>query len=409
MIDYDPYSDEILRDPSAIYRRLRDEAPVYHVRRWDAWALSRFQDIWDASIDTGRFSSAGGTLPAQVLTRQQGAYPILNYVDPPEHRALRGIFLPLLLPRAVARLESFARARSVEILESAQAQGELDAMNDFAVPLASRVAARLIGVPEADVPRMVGWVRRFFQHDPKDGSMTPDGVRATEEVNAYCSELARSRRRQRSGAADAVSALIAFEAKSGRTFSDAESGMHLGMLVIGGSETIAKGIALLVALLARFPDQREILLQDRSLVTDAFHEALRYDNPTQFLCRTVARDTALHGQWLRKGQGVMLLYASGNRDEREFERPDVFDVRRRPERILSFSAGEHLCLGIHLARLEARVALEEILARCPRYEIDFERARPIRTEFIKGYASLPMRLSRGSRSGSRRGSSANAT
>src|SRR5262249_52711266 len=191
------------------------------------------------------------------------------------------------------------------------------------------VAAGLIGVPDADVPRMVDWVRRFFQHDPNDGSMTQDGVRATEEVNAYCSELARSRRRGPRDATDAVSALLAFEGKTGRTFSDAESGMHLGMLVIGGSETIAKGIALLIGLLARFPDQREILRLERSRVTDGFHEALRYDNPTQFLCRTVARATELHGQRLREGQGVILLYASGNRDEREFRRPEVFDVRRR--------------------------------------------------------------------------------
>ena len=168
--------------------------------------------------------------------------------------------------------------------------------------------------------------------------------------------------------------------------------MHLGMLVIGGAETIAKGMTLFISLLSRFPDQREILIEDPALITDGFHEALRYDNPTQFLCRTVARDLELHGEKLREGQGVMLLYASGNRDERQFERPEVFDVTRRPERILSFSAGEHLCLGIHLARLEARVALEELLTRFPRYEVDFERAEPIRTEFIRGYASLPMRL-----------------
>jgi hypothetical protein len=395
VIDYDPYSEEALRDPHPLYRRLRDEAPVCPVRRWDAWALSRFQDVWDVSRDAARFSSAGGTLPAQVLTRQQAPYPILNYVDPPEHRALRGIFLPLLRPRAVARLEPMVRALAVELLESARARGGLDAMDGFAVPFASRIAARLIGVPDADLPRMVDWVRRFFQHDPDDGSMSPDGVRATEEVNAYCALLARERRRRPTGANDAVSALLAHEAKTGRVFSDAEAGMHLGMLVIGGSETIAKGIALALALLARFPQQREILVGDRSLIPDAFHEALRYDNPTQFLCRTVARDTELHGEKLRKGQGVMLLYASGNRDEREFARPDAFEVRRRPARILSFSAGEHLCLGIHLARLEARVALEEVLARFPRYEIDFARARPIRTEFIKGWASLPMRLAAG--------------
>jgi cytochrome P450 len=393
MIEYDPYSTEALEDPHAIYRRLRDEAPVHYVQKYDAWAISRFQDIWDVSIDSAGFSSAGGTLPAQVLTKQQPVIPILNYVDPPDHRALRGIFLPLLLPRAVGRLEPFVRALAVQLLETARERGAMDVMNDFSVPFATRIAARLIGVPTADVPAMVGWVRRFFQHDPDHGSMTPDGILAIEEVNAYCSELAEARRRCPSEANDAVASLLAFEKKRGRSFSAEEAGMHLGMLVIGGSETIAKGMTLFIALLSRFPDQRRILLEDPTLITHAFHEALRYDNPTQFLCRTVARVRELHGENLREGQGVMLLYASGNRDERQFERPEVFDVARRPERILSFSAGEHLCLGIHLARLEARIAVEEILTRFPGYEVDFGRAERIRTEFIKGYASLPTRLS----------------
>lgn len=396
IVDYDPYSRKALADPHPIYRELRDTAPAYYVAPHDAWAISRFQDIWDVSTDSARFSSAGGTLPAQVLTRQQPVIPILNYVDPPEHRSLRGIFLPLLLPRAVARLEPWVRELATSILESARERGAMDVMNDFAVPFSTRIAARLIGVPEADVPAMVDWIRRFFQHDPDQGSMTRDGIAAIEEINAYCSELARSRRRKPIPSGDAVNALLAFEKKTGRAFSDEEAGMHLGMLVIGGSETIAKGMTLLIALLSRFPEQRAILLREPGLVTDAFHEALRYDNPTQFLCRRVAQDLELHGQKLRTGQGVMLLYASGNRDEREFDRPDVFDLTRRPERILSFSAGEHLCLGIHLARLEARVAIEEILSRYPDYEVDFDAAEPIRTEFIKGYASLPAQLVPGS-------------
>ncbi len=168
--------------------------------------------------------------------------------------------------------------------------------------------------------------------------------------------------------------------------------MHLGMLVIAGSETTAKAIALAIALLAEFPDQRAALMREPDLILDGFHEALRYDNPTQFLCRTIAEPTELHGQKLEPGQGVMLLYASGNRDEREFTGPDVFDVTRRPRRILSFSVGRHLCIGIHLARLEARVALEELLARFPRYEVDFASAERVRTEFIKGYTSLPVKL-----------------
>ena len=170
--------------------------------------------------------------------------------------------------------------------------------------------------------------------------------------------------------------------------------MHLGMLVIAGAETSAKALALTVSLLARHPDQRRRLWEEPGLVVDAFHEALRFDNPTQFLCRTVARPTELHGQKLVPGQGVMLLYASGNRDEREFALPDRFDVTRRPARILSFSARRHLCLGVHVARLEARVALQELLSRYPEYQVDFARAESIRTEFIRGYSHLPVSLRR---------------
>jgi cytochrome P450 len=391
-MEYDPYSDEVLQDPHPIYRRLRDEAPAYFVEAYDAWALSRFEDVWQVSADSERFSSTRGTLPAQILTREQPVIPILNYVDPPDHTALRGLFQPLFAPRAVSCHEPFVRALAVEILEGARERGEIDAVQELTIPFATRIAAKLIGVPASDMPSMVEWVQRFFQHDPDQGSMTADGVAAIEEVNAYCTELARDRRSAPKEAADAVNAILAYEAKTGRAFSDEEAGMHLGMLVIGGSETIAKGITLSISLLSEFPDQREILIRRPDLILDAFHESLRYDNPTQFLCRVVARDTELHGQKLKAGQGAMLLYASGNRDDREFDRPDVFDVTRRPQRILSFSVGRHLCLGIHLARLEARVVLEELLARHPRFEVEFDRADRIRTEFIKGFNSLPLRL-----------------
>ena len=392
MIDYDPYGEAVLRDPHPTYRRLRDEAPAYFVESYDAWALSRFEDIWRVSADDEHFSSTGGTLPAQVLTREQPVIPILNYLDPPGHTALRGLFQPLFGPRAILRLEPFVRELAVGILEGAREEGQLDAVRDLTMPFATRIAAHMIGVPTVDMPAMIDWVQRFFQHDPDHGSMTPDGVVAIEEVNAYCTELARSRRRSPVERTDAVDAILTYEKKTGHVFRDEEAGMHLGMLVIGGSETVSKGITLTLSLLSEFPDQRAILLEEPELILDAFHESLRYDNPTQFLCRTVARETVLHGEKLRKGQGVMLLYPSGNRDEREFERPDVFDVRRRPERILSFSVGRHLCLGIHLARLEARVLLEEMLSRYPRFEIDFDRADRIRTEFIKGFESLPLEL-----------------
>ena len=134
------------------------------------------------------------------------------------------------------------------------------------------------------------------------------------------------------------------------------------------------------------------MAQDISLVPDAYAEILRYDMPTQFLCRTLVADVELHGQALREGQGIAFLYASANRDDREFENPDVFDIRRAPRRILSFGAGTHACLGTHPARLEGKVTLETILARMPEYEMDLDRAERLHTEFVQGFSSLPIRF-----------------
>ncbi len=392
MIDYDPYSDEAMADPHPIYRRLRDEAPAYYVEKYDAWALTRFEDVWAASTDYEVFSSTSGTMPAQVLTKEQPVIQILNYVDPPKHTELRGIFSARFTPRAVNATEDAVRNVAVELLEKGAETGTFDFVNDFAMPFSTRIAADVIGVPASEMPSMVDWMQRFFRHDPDTGSMTPDGIVALDEVNRFGADLTRNRRRHPNDAPDAINVLLAHEKKSGQVFSDEEAGMHLGMLVIAGAETTAKALALMVSLLARHPDQRRHLIEDPGLIVDGFHESLRYDNPTQFLCRTVATPTKLHGRVLSPGQGVMLVYASGNRDDREFERPDVFDVTRRPSRILSFSAGRHLCLGIHVARLEARVAVEEILSRFPDYEVDFDSAEQIRTEFIRGYTTLPLRL-----------------
>lgn len=395
MIEYDPYAEAVMEDPHPYYARLRDEAPAFFVEKYDAWALSRFEDVWMASAEPTIFSSTGGTLPGQVLTKEQPVIPILNYADPPRHTELRSIFNARFTPRAVGAMEDTIRSVAVDLLEHGAESPSFDFFDDFAMPYSTRVAADVIGVPAADMPAMVDWMQRFFGHDPDSGSMTPDGIAALEEVNSYGAHLARDRRRRPSDAPDAINAMLAHEKASGKVFSDEEAGMHLGMLVIAGAETSAKAMTSMVALLARFPDQRRHLRSDPGLIVDGFHEALRYDNPTQFLCRTVAQPIEIHGRKLSPGQGLMLLYASGNRDDREFELPDVFDVTRRPSRILSFSVGRHLCLGIHLARLEARIAIEELLSRFPDYSIDFDRAEILRTEFIRGYSHLPVELAAG--------------
>jgi cytochrome P450 len=238
---------------------------------------------------------------------------------------------------------------------------------------------------------LTGLVARFFHHDPERGGMTSEGIAALVELNAYCVDRVRERRKGPGDGPQALDALVRFE-RDGRPFGDEEAGSHTSMLVIGGSETFPKTFANGVLRLWQHRDQRAALARDPSLVPDAYNEILRYDMPTQFLCRTLREDVALHGCTLREGQGVLFLYASANRDEREFPDPDRFDVRRRAARMLSFGAGTHACLGTHVARLEGRVTFETLLARMPDYEVDLDRAVRLRTEFVQGFASLPIRF-----------------
>ncbi len=162
--------------------------------------------------------------------------------------------------------------------------------------------------------------------------------------------------------------------------------------MIGGSETFPKVLASGLQRLWEHPDQRATLVADPSGIRDAFDEVLRYDMPTQLLGRTLTRDLSIHGETMKKDQPVVFLYAAANRDEREFENPDVFDIGRRAQRFMSFSAGHHACLGTHVARLEGKVCLEQILSRFPDYELDLDRAVRLRTEFVQGFASLPVRI-----------------
>ena len=390
MLHYDPFSEEVMTDPHRIYRRLRDEAPVYHLEKFDAWALSRFHDIWEASSDP-RFSTARGTTSSHVLTRTQPVTPMLNLLDPPDHTRLRAALRPAFLPKAVQALEPVMRELVRDWLDESAERGVCDGVGDLSARLSVRVACMAIGIPLADAPLMHQLVWRFFGREPDVDGMTADGLAAAQELIEYFVRLVGARRRVGDRTTDVVNLFRDFEL-NGRRFADDEIASHLSMLIIGGSETFPKTFANAVWRLAEHPDQRAACAADPSLVPDAYLEALRYDMPTQFLCRTLREDVELHGQTMRAGDGVLFLYASANRDEREFPDPDRFDIRRRPPRILSFGAGIHACLGLHVARMEGKVCLEELLARFPDYEVDAAGAVRLRTEFVQGFAALPIRL-----------------
>ena len=390
MIDYDPFAPEVMDDPQPWYRRLRDESPVHYMPKYDAWALSRFADVWECSSHPA-FSTARGTTPSQVLTKVQPVTPMLNLMDPPEHTQLRSRLRDVFMPKPVAKLEAPARAIARASIEAGLERGELDVIGDFTAQLSVRITCQAIGLPVEDADLLLSLVNRFFAREPGVDGITPDGLAAAQELIDYGVRLVRARRAAGHPYQDAVDMFCTVEV-GGRRLADEEIASHLSMLVIGGSETFPKTFANAVLRLAEHPDQRADVAADPSLVPHAYQESLRYDMPTQFLCRTLTEDVELHGRMMRAGQGVCFLYASANHDEREFPDPDRFDIRRRARRILSFGAGTHTCLGLHVARLEGRVCLEELLARIPEYEVDLARAERIRTEFVQGFTALPIRF-----------------
>ncbi len=398
-MEYDPFSDEVLDDPHRVYARLRAESPVHYLEAFDTWALALFEDVWSAGADAEHFVQPGPVIemagvrdgdllvPAQTEVLESGASIFI--MNPPQHTQLRRRLARLFSPQGVARLEPGLRALVRERLDRVLPTGRCDVVGDLAAQISVQATCLLIGLPVEDGPYLVEIVRRFFAREPGFAGMPPDGVAASLELREYLLEAVRARRKRLDAGDDAMRAYLEFEL-DGRPCTDEELAMHLMTLVTGGTETLPKVFAGGVLQLHRHPDQRAALVAEPSLLTPAFTEIARYEMPTNFLTRTVAKDLVLRGRRLRAGQGVMLLYRSANRDEREFPDPDRFDIGRRPPRILSFGHGTHVCLGQHVARLEARVMYEELLRRVPDYAVLEAEVVPARSEFVAGYLAMPI-------------------
>jgi cytochrome P450 len=393
MVAYNPFSEEVMADPFPIYRQLRDEAPVYRLANYPCWTLARFEDVWNASMDAKSFSVAGGTTPSQLLTKAQPVSPMLNSLDPPQHTAIRSRIRPFFSPARVRELEPTIRKLFSDALDEMVENGGGDLVGDFGTRVALKVASIVSGIPLEDGEMLYRLVQRFFSHEEGVDGMSPDGLKAQTEMFEYFIALTARRRAQGTASASPLDVLIELE-HDGQRLDDFVIASNMTLFLIGGSETFPKVFANLARRLYEHPSQRAAVAADPSLAPDAMIEALRFDMPTQFLGRTVIRDVELHGEKLRAGEVVLFLYASANRDPREFSNPDAFDIARRPPRILSFGHGTHACLGIHTAKAEGRIALEELLRRDPEYEIDMSGAERLRTEFVQGFARLPVRLRR---------------
>lgn len=386
MISYDPFSDGVMRDPWPAYAQLRREAPVFYLEKYDTWFLSRFEDIWDC-ITRDVFTAERGVTPEMVLLKAPPPPdPVFSMLDPPRAREYRRMLAPPYKRGAVAALEPRIRTWARELIEPGAAAGSLEVYRDVATPLAVRVIAELIGLPFEEAMHMRGQIAEYFARTPGQVGTT----RANEETRlALMQRLAEIVATRAAGSpgegSDHISVMLRTEAE-GRPLGIGAIVAAVYTLLVTGAEVVPLSVANTLYYLAEQPDQRRRLVEDPGLIPGAYDESLRYDQPTNLLGRFVSDAVEIRGQKLAPGQGVMFLWASGNRDENEFERADVFDIARRPRRNLSFGHGQHKCIGEALGLLEGRVLVEELLRVAPEYEV--RSARRAYSEFLHGYEEV---------------------
>lgn len=392
--EYDPTLPDFQQDPYPVLRRLRDEQPAYHNERLRFWALSRFDDVMAAAGDQALFASGLEHYPdpegdpSELMPRWMMDFGLF-YMDPPRHDLLRALVAKAFTPRRAAALEPVVRELARGLLAKVAAQGRCELVHDYAAPLATQVIGALLGVPEDDRWQFRLWAEKIEQRDPGVGveQAAQEQQAAIEAIRVYLRALVERRR----GAPedDLLSGLIAAEVE-GERLTD-EQVVDLGyQLMIAGNDTTAALISNGALRLLEHPDQRRKLAENPALVPNAVEEMCRYDAPTvQSPPRLTTRDTLLHGRRIPKGSPVVLIWLSANHDERRFPEPERFDVTRQLGRHMGFGYGRHFCMGANLARLEGRIAFEELLRVAPDYALDGELERWA-SVWLRPIGSLPL-------------------
>lgn len=389
-------------DPWSMYQALRDKDPVHHVIPQDRpdhdyWVLSRHADVWNAARDHETFSSAQG------LTVNYGELEMIGLADnppfvmqdPPTHTEFRKLVSRGFTPRQVGAVEPAVRRFVIERLERLRADGGGDIVAELFKPLPSMVVAHYLGVPEEDRAQFDGWTEAIVAANSESTSFADAAMSAGDAVAsmmAYFTQLIERRRREPED--DTVSHLVA-----AGVGADGDMAGMLSILaftftmVTGGNDTTTGMLGGAVQLLHQRPDQRRLLINNPGLMTDAVDELLRLTSPVQGLARTTTRDVRIGNSTIPAARKVLLLYGSANRDEREYGADaGELDVRRRPRNIMTFSHGAHFCLGAAAARMQSRIALTELLARCPEFEVDLAKVVWAGGSYVRRPLSVPFRV-----------------
>ena len=386
---YDPYDFEIDADPYPVWKRMRDEAPLYYNEKFDFFALSRYEDVDRCLLDWDTYRSGRGSILELIRADIEIPSGVILFEDPPIHHIHRSLMSRVFTPRRISELEPKVREFCKRSLDPLVGSGRFDFIADLGAQMPMRTIGYLLGIPEADqeairdqldeglrieegqVSRIVGELgdqAELFGEYIDWRAEHPSDDLMTQLLNAEFEDEAGTRRRLRR---DEV--------------------LNIVVLLAGaGNETTTRLIGWTGKTLGEHPDQRREIADDRSLIPNAIEEVLRFEAPSPVQARYVAHDTQHYGQTVPEGSVMVLLNGSGNRDERRFPEGDRFDIHREIGRHLSFGFGIHLCLGAALARLEGRVALDEVLNRFSDWDIDYDTATQARTSTVRGWEKLPV-------------------
>jgi cytochrome P450 len=386
---YDPYDAAINADPYPTFARLRDEAPVYYNERFDFWALSRHADVDKALVNWEVFSNSRGDILELVQSGMDLPPGVVLFEDPPLHSMHRGLMSRVFTPRRMAELEEQVRAFCVRCLDPLIGSDGFDIVAELGAVMPMRVIGMLLGIPEADQTAVRDRSDAFLRTKSGEPMTVKQESIANGEMFAEYVEW-----RSKHPSDDLMTALLnaEFEDEDGnlRTLTRPEVLTYTQVLAGAGNETTGRLIGWLAKVLAEHPDQRRELVADRSLIPNTIDETLRFEPTGPHIARYVMRDVEYYGTTVPAGSAMLLLVGAANRDERRYEDADVFDIHRENGQHLTFGFGLHYCLGANLARLEGRVALDELLNRFPTWDVDYDGIRLAPTSTVRGWESMPI-------------------
>jgi len=396
MVEFDPFSDEYFNDPTEVYRRLRDEAPVYFNERYGFYALSRFADVVAAHRDWQGLSSAHG-VDLSSLTRDPEeikSFRSIIMMDPPEHDLLRALVSRVFTPRAVAALEPMIRDVISGYVAQFEHSDDFDAVADFSAPFPVEIISRMLGVPEGERQQIRHWLDLSLHREPGELEMTPEGRDAMLQQGVYFYELTAEKRKQ--PVDDMLSRLTQVTVDRGdgveTGLDDGEIAGFATLLGGAGAETVTKLVGNAVVLFSRHPEQWHAIREDPEKIPRAVEEILRYLPPSQYQGRFSVEDREYEGGRIPAGYPVLLITGAATRDPRAFDRPDEFDIERPPNVAIGLGHGVHSCLGAALARMESRVAIEELAKHWRRLDVDESGLRRVHMSNVAGYSNVPVRV-----------------